>query len=122
MATKHTSVDSKGQIHTRTSRDRVYPFCVITHWKAYESAASGRVFPAHSTANYCGRRDLAQKSAAQIRDHASCEGVEILECKHEAVGKMREAPAPRGSPDEVLTEHDDTPSIDYGGWDKPGDY
>jgi hypothetical protein len=114
MPYKHTVTDSKGQMHTRTSADRQYPFAVVRHWEEYswnvgwgkldEKATADnlardpehlflvdgeihRRVPAGSSACWSGRRDLAEKEAR--KPYNGCFTTEIIPCTPVAIGRHK---------------------------------
>lgn len=90
MGYKHHVTDRNGKVHTRTSAERQYAYAVIRHWEAYTSAhRADLVFPAGSSASWCGRRDLADKQAASFWKYAHTASVEILPCTPVPTGKHK---------------------------------
>lgn len=77
MSTKHMVLDSKGQVHKRTSANRVYSHAVVTHWKTIPAKGEYGPWPAHSKAEWSGKLELAQKVASAKR-HEFIESVEII--------------------------------------------
>lgn len=81
MATKHHVTDSRGQVHKRTSQNRVYSHCIVAHCK--EMAREGREpWPAHSTAHWASSLARAQATARQCHRYWGFESVEIIEAIH----------------------------------------
>jgi hypothetical protein len=40
MTTKHTAIDSKGQTHKRSSKDRIYTHAIVSHWEGGRTRVS----------------------------------------------------------------------------------
>jgi len=84
----YRAIDSRGKIHKRTTADRTYAFAVVTHYAARPAPAHLPALgpsAAHSEAEWCSRRDLAENIARRSRRQQESgnyvEGVEILEAE-----------------------------------------
>lgn len=76
MATKHTATDSRGQVHKRTSQNRVYSHAVIAHWPAF-TRPNGAIWQARSSAQWAGNEHLARQYAADCQRRGA-EAVEVI--------------------------------------------
>jgi hypothetical protein len=90
MATKYQVVDSQGQVHKRTTKDRTYTHSVVHHVKGHKKGdvvpyGDGTTYIAtrdtedRSAANWCGNAGLAEKEANVWRKHGW--DVEIIAVK-----------------------------------------
>lgn len=75
---KHRAIDSRGHVHTRGSRSRVYSHCVVVFIKALPAQGANRAIPERVHAEWASRRDLAERQAASWRSRSHVERVEIL--------------------------------------------
>ena len=79
--TKYQATDSRGKVHTRSTESRTYTHVVVVHHKPY--VWNGREYPARDTAEWAGRRELAEANAGRWRNYASrresIEGIEVIE-------------------------------------------
>lgn len=81
MSTKYQVVDSRDQVHIRTTQDRTYTHAVVYHIPARAAGDPAPHFlarEAHSKAAWCGSRALAEKEARSLGKHYK---VEIIEAQ-----------------------------------------
>jgi hypothetical protein len=76
MPTKHEAIDSKGQLHKRTSAGRTYTHCIVRHYAEWGPDDYGRTHLARSKASWASSLALAQKDARIFHGN-----VEIIEAK-----------------------------------------
>jgi hypothetical protein len=75
---KYQVIDRNGKVHKRTTTHREYQFAVVTHYpERPDKLRPNEPFPAHSSAEWCGRRDLAEN--VKRRSERSGYEAEILE-------------------------------------------
>lgn len=80
MATKHRVTDSRGEVHKRTSQERVYSHCVVIRFKDRPASPGYRAIPAYSRAEWASTLALAERNASSWRkpDKIYVESVEVI--------------------------------------------
>lgn len=113
MPTRHQATDSRGQVHNRTSAERVYTHAVVTHYPAW-TWANGSTTPPHSKAEWSGSLALAQKNAAS-KKHPH----EIVEARIVSKPSLRQV-CTCADQDFCIVHPTDTDSLDPNGpWGAP---